>query len=223
MTAEEWIAAFCARVGIERPDAATVETLLALAGQAAHGSERTAAPIVCWLAGRAGIDPGTALDHARALAAVSVDPTATGVPPRPSLTREEADMSDLWTWREGVYVVAVPTSPAVGQQASEGERAVNRTDVTGYRVETTDGHVGKIDAATYDVGSSTIVVDTGFWIFGKRRLLPAGVVERVDTEDEKVYVSCTKDEIKDAPDYDAEADTPEYRNTIVDYYRRSSR
>jgi hypothetical protein len=38
-----------------------VEQLLTLAGEAAHRSERTAAPIACWLAGRAGLDPAAAV------------------------------------------------------------------------------------------------------------------------------------------------------------------
>ncbi len=64
-TDTEWIAAFAARLGVEPPDAETVATLLDLAGVAAHASARTAAPIACWLAGRAGSDPVTALAQAR--------------------------------------------------------------------------------------------------------------------------------------------------------------
>ena len=45
---------FAERLGVEPPDDATVETLLDLAGVAAHASERTAAPIACWLVGKAG-------------------------------------------------------------------------------------------------------------------------------------------------------------------------
>jgi len=45
MTATEWIAEFAAKLGIDPPDQATVEELLALAGDAAHASERVAAPI----------------------------------------------------------------------------------------------------------------------------------------------------------------------------------
>jgi hypothetical protein len=56
MTSREWIDAYAARLGIEAPDDATVEALLDLAGVAAHASERTAAPITCWLIGRAGVD-----------------------------------------------------------------------------------------------------------------------------------------------------------------------
>ena len=45
-------------------------------------------------------------------------------------------------------------------------------------------------------------MDTGFWIFGKKRMIPAGVVTSVDHEDETVSVGMTKDQIKSAPDYD---------------------
>ena len=44
----------------------------------------------------------------------------------------------------------------------------------GYDVEATDGSIGKIGAATNDASSCYVVVDTGFWIFGKKRLIPAG-------------------------------------------------
>ena len=74
-------------------------------------------------------------------------------------------------------------------------------DVVGYDVEATDGAIGKIDEASDESGSAYLVVDTGFWIFGKRRMIPAGVVERVDDQDRKVYVAMSKDEIKSAPDF----------------------
>jgi Domain of unknown function (DUF6457) len=54
---DEWLAGFAAALGVDPPDADTVETLLALAGVAAHASARSAAPIACYLVGRAGIDP----------------------------------------------------------------------------------------------------------------------------------------------------------------------
>jgi len=60
MTGREWISQFAARLGVEAPDDKTIEVLLALAADAAHGSERTAAPIACWLVGRAGVDPKAA-------------------------------------------------------------------------------------------------------------------------------------------------------------------
>ena len=65
MRPEDWIDVFAERLGVEPPDAATVETLLDLAGVAAHASERTAAPIACYLVGLAGLDVATALQRAQ--------------------------------------------------------------------------------------------------------------------------------------------------------------
>ena len=92
-------------------------------------------------------------------------------------------------------------------------------DLAGYKVEATDGSIGKVDEATYDTGSSYLVVDTGPWIFGKKVLLPAGVVSRIDRDDEKVYVDRTKDHIKDAPEFDAASyREDDYRNRVSSYY-----
>jgi hypothetical protein len=60
----DWIAAFAERLGVDPPDPETVETLLALAGVAAHASERTAAPIACYLVGRSGVDLESAREAA---------------------------------------------------------------------------------------------------------------------------------------------------------------
>jgi hypothetical protein len=57
MTANEWIRAFADELGVPPPDETVVEQLLALAAVAAHQSERTAAPIACFLVGQAGVDP----------------------------------------------------------------------------------------------------------------------------------------------------------------------
>jgi hypothetical protein len=75
-------------------------------------------------------------------------------------------------------------------------------DLTGFDVEATDGHIGKVDESSNDAGRSFLVVDTGFWIFGKKRLIPAGVVERVDPDAKALHVGLTKEQIKSAPDFD---------------------
>jgi Domain of unknown function (DUF6457) len=55
-----WIAGFAAQIGVEAPSAELIDELLALAGDAAHASERIAAPIACYLVGRAGADAAAA-------------------------------------------------------------------------------------------------------------------------------------------------------------------
>jgi hypothetical protein len=94
-------------------------------------------------------------------------------------------------------------------------------DLTGFDVEATDGHIGKIDEATYDTGASYIVVDSGFWIFGRKRMLPAGVIDRIDIDNRKVFVDLSKDEVKNAPDFDEKRFKEQsYRDDLGDYYGR---
>jgi hypothetical protein len=96
---------------------------------------------------------------------------------------------------------------------------VGRLDLTGFDVEALDGSIGKVDEATQDVGESYLVVDTGIWIFGKKVLLPAGLVERVDRDEEKVWINRTKDEIENAPEFDKDNyQEADYRSAVGGYY-----
>jgi hypothetical protein len=114
--------------------------------------------------------------------------------------------TDIWTYPE-VGAISVDMGGEV--------------DLTGYSVEALDGGIGKVDEATYEVGSSYIVVDTGPWIFGKKVMLPAGVIGRVDSADETIHVNRTKDQIKDAPEFDeATYRDTDYRTEVGGYYDR---
>jgi hypothetical protein len=93
-------------------------------------------------------------------------------------------------------------------------------DFSGFQVSATDGDIGKVDEASMEVGASQIVVDTGPWIFGRKVLLPAACIERIDWDDEKLYVDLTKDQIKDSPEL-AEGSTwadPTFRESVGRYY-----
>jgi hypothetical protein len=65
--AEDWIEAFAAALGTPPPTAEERDAVLKLASVAAHGSERRAAPIACWLAARAGVPLNEALVLAQKL------------------------------------------------------------------------------------------------------------------------------------------------------------
>ena len=52
-------------------------------------------------------------------------------------------------------------------------------------------------------------------------VLPAGVVQTVDEVDEKVWVNRTKDEIKNAPEFDEDSYmSDDYRSSVGTYYGR---
>jgi hypothetical protein len=103
---------------------------------------------------------------------------------------------------------------------STAARTAQSADIVGYEVHATDGHIGKVDRASYDVGAGQIVVDTGPWIFGRKVLLPAGTIDRVDDADGKVYVDLTKDQIKASPELDEGStwEDPAYRERVRGYY-----
>lgn len=66
--AQQWVAAFAEALGVEPPTDDESNDLLALAGIAAHSSERTAAPITCWILARAGLSPKDGKEKAQELA-----------------------------------------------------------------------------------------------------------------------------------------------------------
>ncbi len=65
MNANEWLAAFAERLGTEPPTTEEFKAILDLAGEAAHSSERVAAPAATWVAAKAGVDLDEALRAAR--------------------------------------------------------------------------------------------------------------------------------------------------------------
>ena len=65
---QSWLAAFATRLGVDEPDDAERDAILALAGTAAHASERSAAPIACWMAAASRMSVLEALEVAREIA-----------------------------------------------------------------------------------------------------------------------------------------------------------
>ena len=64
MSVAEWLAAYAERLGIDAPGETECDEILALAAIAAHASDRTAAPVACWLAARAGLTASEARELA---------------------------------------------------------------------------------------------------------------------------------------------------------------
>ncbi len=93
-------------------------------------------------------------------------------------------------------------------------------DLAGFKVEARDGSIGKVDVATHEAGGSFVVVDTGPWLLGKKVMLPAGVIRDVELDSETILVDLTKDEIKNAPEFDETIHSAQsYPNELGEYYR----
>ena len=107
-------------------------------------------------------------------------------------------MTDIWSYRD-------TTRPET-------------TDLAGFQVVAIDGPIGNVDAATYDVGGSYVVVNANPWLEGRRVLLPAGMIERVDRDTGTVHIGRTREEIRSAPELERGAVTDAYRQRIGAYY-----
>jgi hypothetical protein len=107
-------------------------------------------------------------------------------------------MTDLWNYRVEVDTTGL--------------------DLVGYDVEAADGHIGKVDESSAGVGDSYLVVDTGFWIFGKKRVIPARAVKQVNLSTKVLYLDMTKDQVKGAPDHHPQWSEPDHRESFAGYY-----
>jgi hypothetical protein len=109
-----------------------------------------------------------------------------------------ASSADMWHYREGGAPVK---------------------EVAGFSIAARDGDIGKVDKANAETGSAYLIVATGPWILGKTVMLPAGVIERIDYKAKVVHVNRTKDDIKNAPEYDEDRrDDETYRSGLGEYY-----
>ncbi|MEH0986398.1 PRC-barrel domain-containing protein [Micromonospora sp. CPCC 205556] len=137
-----------------------------------------------------------------------------------------------WTWRDpaalaGAYDRTDLTEEPRDRPESDGPDAPGPgtpVDLTGYRVEATDGRIGAIDEASEDAGARWLVVDTGPWIFGRKVLLPVGTIARVDHLERVVHVDRTREQVKESPAFDPDDFArPEYREQVGSYYEQSYR
>ena len=72
-------------------------------------------------------------------------------------------------------------------------------DMAGYMVQTRDGTLGQVECVSYS--GNCLYVSAGRLI-KHRYLIPAGAVERVDSDNESLFVAVTKEQVEKAPAYD---------------------
>ena len=127
-------------------------------------------------------------------------------------------MSDFFTFRDSLEPEGSTHLP---KQRGGGADAQQERDLSNFDVEATDGRLGKVLDATYAAGESYLVVNTGGTILSKRVVLPAGVIDRIDEDAKRIYLDRSKEEIKNAPEFDEERFREEsYRQELTEHYTR---
>ena len=116
-------------------------------------------------------------------------------------------MPGLWNW----------PNPLPDSEFDEDRRS-SRPDYAGYKVVANDGEIGHIDSFAIAPDEAHLVVDTGGWLFGRMSLIPAAAVRVVNHDSKTVQIDLTKQQIKDAPEYDQSAGYGAYRDIATEYY-----
>ena len=81
-------------------------------------------------------------------------------------------------------------------------------DVIGHSIQALDGEIGHVEDFVVDDETWIIrylVVDTKNWLPGKRVLIATDWIERISWEEGKVFLSLTRDKIREAPEYTPDA------------------
>jgi hypothetical protein len=115
-------------------------------------------------------------------------------------------MPGLWNW----------PNPLPDAEFSEEESQAQ--DYAGYKVVANDGEIGHVDSFAIAPDAAHLVVDTGGWLFGRMSVIPAAAVRVVNHDSQTVQIDLTKQQIKEAPEYDVSAGYGRYRDAATEYY-----
>jgi len=103
----------------------------------------------------------------------------------------------------------VRNSPALDDEAMPDvadERLDSVKTTSGYHIRARNGEIGHVD--DFLIGQDSwriryLLVDTSNWIGGRSVIVSSDAVERVDKEDNQIYVAADRDAIKNAPELES--------------------
>jgi hypothetical protein len=125
--------------------------------------------------------------------------------------------------REGLHNVGDPHVEGLTEERGDGHLHSAR-EVIGYAIEATDGELGHVEDFLVDDRSWAIrymVVDTVNWWPGKKVLVAPEWIGPVSWADSKVPVAMSREQIKNAPEYDPSRPVErEHEQRLWDYYER---
>ena len=136
-----------------------------------------------------------------------------------------------YLWGTGFYPEELASSPASVRESLDkirtelGDAHLRTTEaLTGCHVEASDGEAGHVDGFIVDSKAWAIryiEVATRDWWPGKKILLSPAWIERVTPEDSKLYVSFSRETIKNSPEYmESLPISRQYENELHLHYDR---
>jgi hypothetical protein len=99
------------------------------------------------------------------------------------------------------------------------DQAVTRIDLTGFDLQAADGSLGKVAQSIEARGGGYLIVDPGVAMpLGRQLLVPAGLVDKVDVDNRWVSVKATREQIRNAPEFEGGEVLDERAQTGMDEY-----
>ena len=145
------------------------------------------------------------------------------------------DGGGLWAMGAFPLLPLAPPTPeeaAANAELREKDRLAadvhlrSSTKVSGYKIQAADDSIGHVKDFIFDDESWTIrylVVDTrNWWPGGTKVLFATHWIDRIDWASESVYVSLTREQVKNSPQYhEAAAVTRDYEKQLHAAYDRA--
>ena len=131
---------------------------------------------------------------------------------------------DLWGIRN--YAPAAPSRRREPENAEDPQGSNLRSikEVTGYRIDASDGDIGHVEDFIIDDTMWSIrylVVDTRNWLPGRKVLIAPIWVDHIRWADESVHVNMNRERIEQSPRYDPKQPVNlAYEARLYDYYGR---
>jgi hypothetical protein len=103
------------------------------------------------------------------------------------------------------------------------DRALAIVDLTGFDVRATDGRVGSVVRSMGESGSQHLIVAPQPPLPGDRRMIvPAGLIDSVDTDARRIHLNRSQNDLRNAPSYEAARGLDEaYRSDVASYFAPS--
>ncbi len=111
-----------------------------------------------------------------------------------------------------------------GERETPAQNLRSVRAVSGYHIAAADGELGHVSDFVVDDTQwylRYLVIDTRNWLPGRKVLASPEWVKEIEWAGAKVYLDVTRDQVKNAPEYDPAAPVNrEYEEVLYDYYGR---
>lgn len=108
------------------------------------------------------------------------------------------------------------------QKSEDDPHLQSSEDVEGYHINATDGEIGHVEDYIIDDEKWNLlflIVDTHNWLPGRKVIVSPYQIDRIDSEEAKVYINLSMESIKNSPEFNSNHEIDkDYEKVLFDHY-----